>query len=89
VDAAFAVAPRLVVNTAQAAIDAAVHGLGITRVLSYQVAHLVERDELRIVLASAEPAPVPVHLVTLPGVLPRIAVAFLDQAATDLRARLG
>jgi DNA-binding transcriptional LysR family regulator len=84
-----AVAPRLVVNTAQAAIDAAVHGLGITRVLSYQVAHLVERDELRIVLASAEPAPVPVHLVTLPGVLPRIAVAFLDQAATDLRARLG
>jgi DNA-binding transcriptional LysR family regulator len=84
-----AVAPRLVVNTAQAAIDAAVHGAGITRVLSYQVAHLVETGALRVVLATAEPPPIPVHLVTLPGVLPRIAHAFLDQAAAELRARLG
>jgi DNA-binding transcriptional LysR family regulator len=84
-----AVSPRLVVNTAQAAIDAAMRGFGITRVLSYQVAHLVETGALRIVLASVEPPPLPVHLVTLPGVLPRIAQAFLDQAAAELRARLG
>ena len=31
-----AVRPRLIVNTAEAAIDAAKAGLGITRVLSYQ-----------------------------------------------------
>jgi DNA-binding transcriptional LysR family regulator len=84
-----AVTPRLVVNTAQAAIDAAVHGLGLTRVLSYQVAHLVQTGALRIVLASAEPPPLPVHLVTLPGVLPRIASAFLERAIADLPSRLG
>jgi DNA-binding transcriptional LysR family regulator len=82
------VSPRLVVNTAQAAIDAAMHGLGITRVLSYQVAHHVEREDLRIVLTSAEPPPLPVHLVTLPGVLPRIAHAFNELAADFLRKRL-
>jgi len=73
-----AVTPRLVVNTAGAAIDAALHGFGIARVLSYQVAHHVESGDLRIVLANAEPPPVPVHLVTLPGVLSRIATAFGD-----------
>lgn len=82
------VQPRLVVNTAQAAIDAALHGLGVTRVLSYQVAHLVESDRLRVVLASAEPPPVPVQLVTLPGALPRIAATFHALAVTQLRARL-
>jgi DNA-binding transcriptional LysR family regulator len=83
------VTPRLVVNTAQAAIDAAVHGLGITRVLSYQVAHLVESGALRVVLASLEPDPLPVHLVTLPGMPSRIADAFSELAATQLRDRLG
>lgn len=88
-DRSVAVTPRLVVNTAQAAIDACVHGLGITRVLSYQVAHLVETEDLRIVLATAEPPPIPVNLVVLPGLLPRIAQVFNELAATHLRKRLG
>lgn len=88
-DRSVRVNPRLVVNTAQAAIDAAVHGFGITRVLSYQVAHLVESGALRVVLASAQPPPLPVHLVTLPGVVSRLAHAFSDHAATVLRDRLG
>ncbi len=83
------IAPRLVVNTAQAAIDAARHGFGLARVLSYQVAHLVEEGALRIVLASAEPSPLPVHLVTLPGIGSRLAQAFADHAADVLRERLG
>ncbi len=37
------VRPRLLVNTAEAAIDAAIAGLGVTRVLSYQVATQAER----------------------------------------------
>ncbi|HEY5923450.1 MAG TPA: LysR substrate-binding domain-containing protein [Kofleriaceae bacterium] len=82
------VAPRLVVNTSQAAIDAALAGLGITRVLSYQVDRLVAADRLRIVLGSAEPAPVPVHLLSLPGVQPRLATAFADHVAAALRRRL-
>jgi len=81
--------PRLVVNTAQAAIDAALDGLGITRVLSYQVANLIAVGKLRAILTSHEPDPVPVHLVHLPGPQPRSAVAFAELAATTLRKRLG
>jgi DNA-binding transcriptional LysR family regulator len=82
------VKPRLVVNTGQAAIDAALAGLGITRVLSYQVDRLVAADRLRIVLAAAEPPPRPVQLVSLPGVQPRLATSFADHAAAALRKRL-
>src|SRR5271166_1810168 len=45
---------RLVVNTAEAAIDAAAAGLGITRVLSYQVAQAVMDGRIQIALAEYE-----------------------------------
>jgi DNA-binding transcriptional LysR family regulator len=80
-----AVKPRLVVNTAQAAIDAAVAGFGVTRVLSYQVEHLLAAKQLRVVLAGFEPAPLPVHLVYLPGLQSRVAAAFVALAAQRLR----
>ena len=80
--------PRLVVNTAQAAIDAAVDGLGITRVLSYQVDKLMASGRLRAILPSHEPASVPVHLVHLPGLQPRSAVTFAELATTILQKRL-
>lgn len=54
---------RLVVNTAEAAIDAASAGVGIARVLSYQAAPAVAERRLRIVLADYEPEPLPVHLL--------------------------
>lgn len=82
------VTPRLTVNTAQAAIDAATRGLGFARVLSYQVDRLVADKQLEIVLARFEPAPSPVHLVYPPGAQPRIASAFIELAAERLRARL-
>lgn len=82
------VAPRLIVNTAHAAIDAAVAGLGLTRVMSYQVDKLVDAGKLRAVLVSSEPPPVPVHLVSLPGVQPRIARAFTEIAVQSLRSTL-
>jgi DNA-binding transcriptional LysR family regulator len=77
--------PKLVVNTAQAAIDAALDGLGITRVLSYQVAAQLASGKLRTILATHEPANVPVHLVHLPGPQPRSAIAFAELAAATLR----
>ena len=41
--------PRLIVNTAEAAVDAAVSGFGITRVLSYQaVDALSDRSLVRL-----------------------------------------
>lgn len=81
--------PRLVVNTGQAAIDAALDGLGITRVISYQVERALASGKLRAILTSHEPDPVPIHLVHLPGPQPRSATAFAELAATMLRKRLG
>lgn len=84
-----AIAPRLVVNAGQAAIDAALAGLGLVRLLSYQVDRLVAAGRLRVVLASAEPPPLPVHLLSLPGVTSRLVSAFADHATAQLRKRLG
>lgn len=80
---------RLVVNTAEAAIDAATAGVGVTRVLSYQVADALRSGELAVVLEGFEPEPVPVSLVHAGGrLLPLKLRAFLDFATPRLRARL-
>ena len=80
---------RLVVSTAEAAIDAAVYGTGITRVLSYQVAETVGAGKLTVVLGPYEPPRSPVSLVTnSQGQLPRKLRAFLDFATPLLRCRL-
>jgi DNA-binding transcriptional LysR family regulator len=80
---------RLVVNTGQAAVDAALAGVGLVRVLSYQVDHLLARKQLRVVLAPHEPPPSPIHLVQLPGVQVPAASAFAELAAGRLRRRFG
>ncbi|MGY4305605.1 DNA-binding transcriptional LysR family regulator [Bradyrhizobium sp. USDA 4369] len=80
---------RLVVNTAEAAIDAALSGLGVTRVLSYQVAGAVHAGRLQLALESFEPPPAPVSLVHAgQGLLPLKLRAFLAFAAPRLKARL-
>ena len=80
---------RLSVNTAEAAVDAAVAGVGVTRVLSYQVAGAVERGELQIVLANFESDPLPVSLVRAgQRLLPLKVRSFLEFAAPRLRERL-
>jgi DNA-binding transcriptional LysR family regulator len=80
---------RLVVNTAEAAIDATVAGLGIARVLSYQVADALRDGTLALLLEAFEPAPWPVSLVHAgQGRLPLKLRAFLDFAAPRLRERL-
>jgi DNA-binding transcriptional LysR family regulator len=84
-----ALRPRLVVNTAQAGIDAAIAGLGIVRVLSYQVERPVREKTLRLVLEAFAPPPVPIHLLQPAGVPNRLAAAFADFAAAALRVRLG
>ncbi|HEV2506240.1 MAG TPA: LysR family transcriptional regulator [Mesorhizobium sp.] len=80
---------RLTVNTAEAAIDAATAGVGIARVLSYQVADAVRSGALKLTLEDFEPEPWPVSLVhTGRGLLPLKLRAFLDFAAPRLKARL-
>jgi DNA-binding transcriptional LysR family regulator len=49
------------------AIAAAVAGLGITRLLSYQVAAHVKAGALQVVREDFEAAPLPVHLVHQEG----------------------
>lgn len=80
---------RLNVSSAEAALDAALFGVGLTRLLSYQVAATVKSGKLIVVLRKFEPAPVPVSLIyvrerRVSGKLR----AFLDFAAARLRARL-
>lgn len=80
---------RLVVNTAEAAIDAAIAGIGVTRVLSYQVANAVKAGTLAIVLQAFEASPSPVSLVHAgQPLLPQKLRAFLDFAAPRLKAGL-
>ncbi len=80
---------RLVVNTAEAAIDAALAGAGIARLLSYQIAGARRAGALQTVLEAFEPAPWPVSLVHAgQGLLPLKLRVFLDFAAQRLRARL-
>lgn len=80
---------RLSVNTAEAAVDAAVAGVGVTRVLSYQSAQAVKDGKLDIVLAGFEPEPLPVNLVHAGQSLqPQKMRAFLDFVVPRLRERL-
>jgi DNA-binding transcriptional LysR family regulator len=77
---------RLVVNTAEAAVDAAVAGIGMARVLSYQAAQAVADGKLKIVLTAYEPDPMPISLVyPEQNLLPRKTRAFLDFAAPRIR----
>jgi DNA-binding transcriptional LysR family regulator len=88
-DASVGIHSRLVVNTAEAAIDAAIAGLGIARVLSYQVASAIRAGSLAIALPEFEPASWPVSLVFAGrGLLPLKLRAFLDFAAPRVRERL-
>ena len=80
---------RLVVNTAEAAIDAATMSVGVTRVLSYQTASGINAGTLVLALEKFEPEPWPVSLVYAgQGLLPIKTRAFLDFIAPRLKARL-
>jgi len=78
--------PRLVTNSIDAAIEAATAGWGLTRVLSYQVCHLVATGRLQLVLQAHEPPPLPVHVVHSEGRRANAKVrGFVDLAVARLR----
>jgi len=56
-------APRLTTNSADAAIQYAEQGGGLTRVLAYQAADAIKRGRLKIVLAKFEQPALPIHIV--------------------------
>lgn len=81
--------PRLTVTSNDGAIDAAVRGIGITRLVSYQVAPQLATGELEIALSEFETAAAPVHILHREG---RNASAkirtFVDLMADHLRRDL-
>lgn len=81
--------PRLSVNTAEAAVDAAVSGIGVTRIMAYQAKRAVDEGLLQPVLEDFELETSPVHLVHLiQGLMPLKLRTFLDFAAPRLRKSL-
>lgn len=89
--AAFAVDPhpRLAVNTTQAAIQAALAGFGIVRLLSYQVEEELRSGQLQVLLPGFAPEPLPVSLIYPEAdLLPVKVRCFLDWTVPRLRDRL-
>ena len=83
---AASVKPRLVINTGEAAIDAAVSGIGLTCALSYQVAQHIAAGTLCCVLKEYEPPPLPIHVLHPAGAhLPSKVRLFIDAAVAELR----
>lgn len=80
---------RLAVNSAEAAVDAAIAGLGITRVLSYQAESAIRHGSLRRVLADFEGEDMPVTILHREMRLPQAKVqSFVAFAAASLRKRM-
>ena len=84
-----AVRSRLAVNTAEASADAATAGIGVTRLLCYQVSDKVLDGRLKLILRKFEPPPLPVSLISADAKLaPQKLRAFLDFVAPRLKSRL-
>jgi DNA-binding transcriptional LysR family regulator len=85
----FAVHSRLAVNTAEAAADAAMAGVGVTRLLCYQALLPIRAGRLKLILVEYEPTPLPVHLIYPSArLIPQKLKAFIDFVAPRLRPRL-
>ena len=80
---------RLKINTAESAIDAAIAGIGVTNVLSYQVARPVAEGKLKVILQDYEPDPIPIHIVHAGQALVPLKIRrFMEFAAPRLRESL-
>ena len=76
---------RLTVNTAEAALDAAIAGGGITRLFSYQAAAAIGEGRLQPILQKFAPPTVPASLVYVSGTMMTAKLrAFIDFATPRL-----
>jgi DNA-binding transcriptional LysR family regulator len=88
-DGTVRISPRLTATTAEAAIDAASAGIGITRVLGYQAVDALARGSVRQILAEFGRDQSPVSLLYPSGAHPPPKLrAFIDFAVPRLRACL-
>ncbi|MDB6015147.1 MAG: LysR family transcriptional regulator [Gammaproteobacteria bacterium] len=80
---------RLYVNSGEAAVAAAIAGVGITNVISYQAAPAVREGKLQIILAEYEPVAIPVHMLhSKKGRLPLKMRRFIEFATPRIRKSL-
>jgi DNA-binding transcriptional LysR family regulator len=80
---------RLSVTSTDAAVAAAVRGVGAARLLYYQVSDALQAGTLQIVLGSFEPEPAPVNLVHVARTQMPIKIRrFIDFAIPRLRTAL-
>ena len=80
---------RLCVNTSEAAIQAAIAGVGLARVMSYKMQAAKRAGALKIVLDPFEQEPLPVHIVYAPRTLVPLKLrTFLNWVTPRLKARL-
>jgi len=81
------VQPRIVANTNDGPLEAALRGYGLTRLLSYQVAPQLASGALKTVLGEFEGPDLPVHVIHREGRHgPAKVRAFVDLAVERLRA---
>ncbi|MFM9942751.1 MAG: LysR substrate-binding domain-containing protein [Hyphomicrobiaceae bacterium] len=87
--ARIAVRSRLSVSIADAAVDAACAGLGITRLLCYQAQPSISTKRLKLLLRDFETEPWPVSLVYQGGRrIPQKLKAFIDFVAPRMKPKL-
>jgi DNA-binding transcriptional LysR family regulator len=80
---------RLCVSTSEAAIQAAIAGAGLARVMSYKMEVAKRAGALEIVLDPFEQEPLPVHIVYGPRTLVPLKLrTFLNWVTPRLKARL-
>ncbi len=80
------VAPRMTTTTNDSAINAVAAGLGVTRLLSYQIDEYLNDGRLCTVLQAYEQAPLPVHVLHREGRFASQKVrTFLDLTVATLR----
>lgn len=81
------VQPRIITNTNDGPLEAALQGYGLTRLLSYQVAPQLATGELKTVLGDYEGIDLPVHVIHREGRYGSAKVrSFVDLVVTRLRA---
>lgn len=86
------ITPRLTVSTIDAGVEAAVMGLGLARLLSYQADRLVAEGKLQPLLRAYEPEEVPIHVIqpasaAANAYVPVKVRAFIDRIVPSLRRK--
>lgn len=84
------VKPRLTVTSNDSAIETVLQGMGVTRLLSYQIAPYLASGQLQTILSEFEPERLPIHVMHREG---RYASAkirtFVDLMVAKLRSEQG